>query len=117
MNGLVDEVAARSREIETTREVRVRIETLSRGTPTQFNPKMVQRLSEVVQTVGYESLLLPSGAGHDTQCLAEMAEVGMLFVPSVDGVSHSPEEFTHPEDVIAGVRALAACWARVSSNS
>jgi hydantoinase/carbamoylase family amidase len=116
MNRLVDEIAARSRELETAREVQVRIETLSRGMPTRFNPHMVQMLSEVVQAVGYEPLLLPSGAGHDTQCLAEMAEVGMLFVPSVGGVSHAREEFTQPEDVIAGVRALAACWARVSAN-
>ncbi len=85
MNRLVDQVATHGHEIEAAREVRVSIETLSRGMPTRFKPEMVQKLSEVVQTVGYEPLLLPSGAGHDTQCLAEMAEVGMLFVPSVGG--------------------------------
>ncbi len=117
MNRLVDAVAAHSREIEAAREVQVTSETLSRGKPTQFSATMVHTLSETVQMIGYDPLLLPSGAGHDTQCLADMAAVGMLFVPSVGGVSHAPEEFTHPDDVIAGVRALAACWVRVSADA
>ena len=61
-------------------------------------------------------MLLPSGAGHDAQCLAHLADVGMLFVPSVGGVSHSPEELTRADDVVAGARALAACWWRLASG-
>jgi N-carbamoyl-L-amino-acid hydrolase len=40
----------------------------------------------------------------------------MLFVPSVAGISHSPEEHTRDEDVIAGARALAACWWAVAAG-
>jgi beta-ureidopropionase / N-carbamoyl-L-amino-acid hydrolase len=63
-----------------------------------------------VDVIGLSSMRMPSGAGHDVQCLAALAEIGMLFVPSVGGISHSPEEHTSDEDVISGARALAACW-------
>jgi hydantoinase/carbamoylase family amidase len=55
---------------------------------------------------GYPTLRLPSGAGHDTQVMAALAPVGMIFVPSVGGVSHSPHERTSPDDLIAGLRVL-----------
>jgi N-carbamoyl-L-amino-acid hydrolase len=50
--------------------------------------------------------LMPSGAGHDAQDMASIAPTGMIFVPSVDGVSHSPEEFTSAEDMANGASVL-----------
>ena len=47
-----------------------------------------------------------SGAGHDTQAIANITDVAMLFVPSVNGISHSPEEFTTPEDCANGAQVL-----------
>jgi hydantoinase/carbamoylase family amidase len=114
MQRLVERVERQAQEVGRRRAVEVATTVLSRGTPTHFPDRMVQLLAGVTRTLGYEPLLLPSGAGHDTQCLATMAEVGMLFVPSVGGISHAPEEFTQPDDVIAGVRALAACWAAIT---
>ncbi|TDC20534.1 Zn-dependent hydrolase [Streptomyces sp. 8K308] len=54
--------------------------------------------------LGYETL--PSGAGHDAQVVADIAPVGMIFVPSIGGVSHVPSERTAPEDLIAGADVL-----------
>jgi N-carbamoyl-L-amino-acid hydrolase len=48
----------------------------------------------------------PSGAGHDAQYMAQIAPTGMIFCPSVDGISHSPKEFTKPQDVINGANVL-----------
>jgi acetylornithine deacetylase/succinyl-diaminopimelate desuccinylase-like protein len=48
-----------------------------------------------------------SGAGHDAQVLAAAANTGMLFVPSIAGRSHCPEESTVAEDVVLGTRVLA----------
>lgn len=53
------------------------------------------------------ALITPSGAGHDTNYLALVAPAAMIFVPSVDGRSHAPEEYTAPEDLAIGVQALA----------
>jgi N-carbamoyl-L-amino-acid hydrolase len=56
---------------------------------------------------------MPSGAGHDAQKLARICPTGMIFVPSVAGVSHSPREFTHPEDVAHGGDVLLGSVLRV----
>ncbi|MNT40124.1 putative hydrolase [compost metagenome] len=49
---------------------------------------------------------LPSGAGHDAQMLARMCPTGMVFVPSVGGLSHNVAEFTHDHDIEAGAGVL-----------
>ena len=51
---------------------------------------------------------LPSGAGHDAQMLARMCPTGMVFVPSVGGLSHNVAEFTHDHDIEAGAGVLLA---------
>jgi N-carbamoyl-L-amino-acid hydrolase len=49
---------------------------------------------------------MPSGAGHDAQSFARVCPIGMLFVPSVGGVSHSPREFTTQADMVHGANVL-----------
>jgi N-carbamoyl-L-amino-acid hydrolase len=53
------------------------------------------------------TLVIPSGAGHDANYLSLVAPATLIFVPSVDGRSHAPEEYTPPEDLVRGVQALA----------
>ncbi len=50
--------------------------------------------------------LTVNGAGHDAQSLAHIAPMGMIFIPSVDGISHSPKELTHPGDIEVGATVL-----------
>jgi N-carbamoyl-L-amino-acid hydrolase len=49
---------------------------------------------------------LMSFAGHDTQAMSAFIPSAMLFVPSVDGISHSPHEFTRQSDVVNGANVL-----------
>jgi N-carbamoyl-L-amino-acid hydrolase len=49
---------------------------------------------------------MPSGAGHDTQDIIHVAPAGMIFVPSKDGISHSPLEYTSPDDMANGADVL-----------
>jgi N-carbamoyl-L-amino-acid hydrolase len=49
---------------------------------------------------------MPSGAGHDAQDMTHIAPTGMIFVPSRDGISHSPKEYTSPEDMATGAKVL-----------
>ena len=49
---------------------------------------------------------MPSGATHDAQDMARLGPIGMIFVPSANGISHSPREFTTPEDVVNGANVL-----------
>ena len=50
--------------------------------------------------------VMPSGAGHDAQEIANIAPIGMIFVPSKDGLSHAPREYTSREDMANGVNVL-----------
>jgi allantoate deiminase len=115
MDRVVRGILSSAERIALQRRLRFDASVLSQGTPTLLDNAVVTTLERVVRVLGYEPLLLPSGAGHDAQCLAGFADVGMLFAPSVDGLSHSPEEYTRPEDIIAAVRALSAGWLALAS--
>ncbi len=70
----------------------------------------------VCQRLDPNALVIPSGAGHDTSYLGLIAPAAMIFVPSVDGRSHAPEEYTPPEDLARGVRALAETIVEVDKS-
>ncbi|HEU4387744.1 MAG TPA: Zn-dependent hydrolase [Blastocatellia bacterium] len=70
------------------------------------DPKMRSVITEAVKSLGLSGQLMQSGAGHDAQDLARICPMGMIFVPSAKGISHSPDEFTKPEDVENGANVL-----------
>jgi N-carbamoyl-L-amino-acid hydrolase len=76
--------------------------------PAPSDPRLLAVLEDVCQQLELSYQRMPSGAGHDAMCMADLAPMAMLFVPSRGGVSHSPDEFTTPEDCINGVRVLLA---------
>jgi beta-ureidopropionase / N-carbamoyl-L-amino-acid hydrolase len=76
----------------------------SEGAPT--DERLRQLVEDSAKQLGSTSLRMPSGAGHDAQSMAKLGPVGMIFVPSVGGISHSPKELTRDEDVIKGVNVL-----------
>ena len=49
---------------------------------------------------------MPSGAGHDAQEIARIAPMGMVFIPSIGGISHSPKEFSKADDITRGADVL-----------
>ena len=80
-----------------------------RITPVAADPAIVAAARAAASGLGLASLDLPSGAGHDAQILgATGLPIGMVFVPSVAGVSHSPLEHTEPEHLVAGAQVLLA---------
>ena len=70
------------------------------------DPRMMDVVESSARALGLASQRMPSGAGHDAQEIARIAPIGMIFVPSVGGISHSPRELTKPEDVANGVDVL-----------
>lgn len=77
------------------------------------DPRVRTVIADVARDLGLATLELPSGAGHDAQELARIAPVGMIFVPSVGGISHSPRELTRPEDVENGANVLLQALLRL----
>ena len=75
-------------------------------TSVPIKPEMQALVAEAAVNCGLAWEPLPSGAGHDAQAVAAIAPVAMLFVPSVAGISHSPEEYSTPEDCANGAQVL-----------
>jgi N-carbamoyl-L-amino-acid hydrolase len=74
--------------------------------PALTTPGIRAVIANAAQGLGLATLSLPSGAGHDAQEMARLGPVGMIFVPSVGGISHSPREFTRPGDIDNGANVL-----------
>jgi N-carbamoyl-L-amino-acid hydrolase len=74
--------------------------------PARMNAEQMAMLEAACQELGREPARLWSGAGHDAAILARHVPTGMLFVPSIGGVSHSPKESTSDEHLVLGARAL-----------
>jgi len=92
------------------------IEVESWLAPTLCDPAVIELLTGTARDMGLRARRMPSGAGHDTQMFAKIAPAGLIFVPSLGGVSHAPEEETDPKDIENGAnlltRAIAALAAR-----
>jgi len=87
--------------------VEVSRRTLARFEPVRFDPRMIDLVEATGQRLGHTVRRLPAGAGHDAQMLARVCPSGMIFVPSVGGISHNPAEYTDPSDLAAGADVLA----------
>jgi N-carbamoyl-L-amino-acid hydrolase len=80
--------------------------SLARFEPVQFDPTMIDLVESTAQRLGHSTRRMPSGAGHDAQMLARVCPTAMIFVPSVDGLSHNIAEYTKPADITAGANVL-----------
>ena len=74
--------------------------------PAMSDPRVMRWIDASAASLGLTRQPMPSGAGHDAQEIARIAPMGMIFVPSVGGISHSPRELTKPEDVAHGADVL-----------
>lgn len=84
------------------------IEERFTAAPLAFNSRILDGIEAATRALGLSSIRMPSGAFHDAQLVARAVPSAMIFVPSRDGVSHNPAEFTTPSQLAAGTRALAA---------
>lgn len=87
--------------------VDVQIARYWKAAPVDFNPKIVECIKEKAMQLGYKSKEIISGAGHDAVFINSIFPTGMIFIPSVKGMSHCPEEESKWEDILHGT-GLAA---------
>lgn len=80
--------------------------SLARFEPVSFDAEMVDLVESTSRTLGYSVRRMPSGAGHDAQMLARVCPSAMIFVPSINGLSHNLAEDTAPSDIEAGASVL-----------
>jgi N-carbamoyl-L-amino-acid hydrolase len=91
-------------------------EFLGKHSPSLMDSDVSGAFANACDTLALSHMLLPSGAGHDGQSLADLCPVGMIFVPSVDGASHSPREFTKWEDCVNGANVLLQAALQLGSG-
>jgi hydantoinase/carbamoylase family amidase len=89
---------------------------LSDEQPTQLDAEVIQSLSSTCDRIGVSYIQMPSGAGHDAMNMAKLCPTGLIFVPSRDGLSHHPDEYTPMEAIGIGAALLEEemmKWARI----
>jgi acetylornithine deacetylase/succinyl-diaminopimelate desuccinylase-like protein len=84
----------------------LRVELLGKHSPSPTSDAVQSAYAEACDDLGLTHVSLTSGAGHDGQSFDGICPVGMIFVPSVDGASHSPREFTKWDDCVNGANVL-----------
>lgn len=84
--------------------------------PAPTDKAMRDIIEAAARELGLSTRRMPSGAGHDAQDLARITPTGMIFVPSRGGISHSPEEYTSPEDMAHGATVLLQAILKIDAN-
>ena len=103
-------------EVARSEGVSVSTRRLARFEPVEFDPRVIALVEATAAGFGYQARRLPAGAGHDAQMLARVCPAGMVFVPSVGGVSHNPAEHTDPEHLVAGANVLLHTLVRLAEE-
>jgi hydantoinase/carbamoylase family amidase len=100
--------AVRSRAAEIANETRTGISVDVRHAvePIACDDRMRELIADSADRLSLRRFVVPSGAGHDAQVVGRVAPVGMIFVPSIGGVSHAPDEATEPRHLVAGANVL-----------
>jgi N-carbamoyl-L-amino-acid hydrolase len=106
LDSLEARVRQRAAEVADATGTTFSVKTAVNSAPALSEPRMMEWIDHGASALGLSSQRMPSGAGHDAQEMARIAPMAMIFVPSVGGISHSPREFTRPDDIANGVDVL-----------
>ena len=103
---IAETITQRAAAIAAATSTSIAISDLSRNPPALADMAVQDLIEREAKGLGFTSARLPSGAGHDAQMMAQISPMGMIFVPSVGGISHSPKELTRWDDCARGADAL-----------
>jgi N-carbamoyl-L-amino-acid hydrolase len=103
---LFERVKTEAEKIGTASGVKFSFVETYLSTPAIMDRQVQSVIETAARGIGLTTKYMPSGAGHDAQYMAQIAPSGMIFCPSVGGISHSPKEYTRPEDVVNGANVL-----------
>lgn len=104
--GLFDQIRAESEKLGKLNQTRFSFTEPVINHPALTDKGFQQLIDDTAKSLGFSTRLMPSGAGHDAQEIARIGPVGMIFVPSIGGISHSPKEFSRPQDIENGANVL-----------
>jgi beta-ureidopropionase / N-carbamoyl-L-amino-acid hydrolase len=110
-------VQAQIRQIARRRKILAEILPLREEDPVPLDKRLIRLLQECCESRNIAYEIMPSGAGHDAMQMAKVTPAGMLFIPSRRGISHSPLEWSEPEDICLGAQLLLDCIIRIGNET
>ena len=110
-------VQAQIRQIARRRKIRAEILPLREEDPVPLDKRIIRLLQECCESRNIAYEIMPSGAGHDAMQMAKVTPAGMLFIPSRRGISHSPLEWSEPEDICLGAQLLLDSIIRIGNET
>lgn len=102
IESLYEEIANAGKQIAASGGATITFKQTSVQVPALTDARVRQAISDAAVELGLTSKVLRSGAGHDAQAIARIAPMGMIFIPSLEGISHTPEEYSRPMDIVNG---------------
>ncbi len=114
-DGVLEAVRAAARDAAAARGVEHHDEILNQDGPATSDPAVLAAIEEACAEEGLTFARMVSRAYHDTVFMARICPTAMIFVPSRDGISHRPDEYSSPEEIARGTRALAGALARLAA--
>ena len=105
-NRVLDELHEVIASVKEKRQLDVQSLVISSEEPVLLDADVIDSLTKICEESGLPYELMPSGAGHDAMNMARLCPTGLIFIPSVDGLSHHPNEYTPMEDVLLGIDVL-----------
>ncbi|MBI4468594.1 MAG: Zn-dependent hydrolase [Acidobacteria bacterium] len=103
---MFEEIKTGVRGIEAATGTKFEFKQINASSPAPTDTRIRRMIDDSARALGLTTKVMPSGAGHDAQEIANLGPVGMIFVPSRDGISHSPMEFSKTEDITNGANVL-----------
>ncbi|MCM3699795.1 allantoate deiminase [Paenibacillus macerans] len=108
------EIEADMKVIAEKMGIEIEIDNWMNEKPVPMDAEIIKTIESVCKDNGLHYQVMHSGAGHDSQIFAPRVPTGMIFVPSIDGISHNPAEHTEAVDIQQGVQALAEALKRLA---
>lgn len=117
LDAIESALLARARADAVAHQIELEVYPVARWQPTRLDPSVSDEIERAAHDLGLSTKRLPSGAGHDAQSFAPLTPTGMIFVPSVGGVSHDPRELTAWDDVVNGANVLLVTIERLARRA
>ncbi len=114
---MFERIQSEVRKIETRTGTKFTFKQVTSSEPAPTEVNIRRAIEESAKQLGLTTRQMPSGAGHDGQEIVRLGPIGMIFVPSRDGISHSPREFSKPEDITNGANVLLHTLLRLDARN
>jgi N-carbamoyl-L-amino-acid hydrolase len=103
---IFDAIAAEAKRVGAANGTTFEFKATHEDVPALSDPAMRAMIDDAAKELKLTTRHMPSGAGHDAQAMAQLGPMGMIFIPSIGGISHSPKEFSTATDIERGARVL-----------